>query len=175
MCTSAGSQVEADLPDLAGSTVLYVGGRAHQIPKLRGLAERTGARFTHHDGGVDAELPGGRSHSLRMVSGRPGDHAAGRFVRSEPGQPVIRAADLEGPGTLQALRLEQDATAGELVQHLMPDERRAHGDPVEAPRRRLDVPYRHHQPLPGAIPGRRSTLAASTRCRWTVRATAFCT
>jgi hypothetical protein len=50
---SAGGQVEADLPDLAGSTVLYVGGRAHQIPKLRGLAERAGACFTHHDGGVD--------------------------------------------------------------------------------------------------------------------------
>jgi hypothetical protein len=49
----AGDQVEADLPDLAGSTVLYVGGRAHQIPKLRGLAERTGAYFTHHDGGMD--------------------------------------------------------------------------------------------------------------------------
>lgn len=49
----AGDRVEADLPDLAGSTVLYVGGRAHQIPKLRGLAERTGAYFTHHDGGVD--------------------------------------------------------------------------------------------------------------------------
>lgn len=41
------------LPNLGGSTVLYVGGRAHQVAQLRKLAEQWGARFTHHDGGID--------------------------------------------------------------------------------------------------------------------------
>jgi Uncharacterized protein conserved in bacteria (DUF2325) len=33
--------------------VLYVGGRAHQIPQLRALVERSGASFLHHDGGIE--------------------------------------------------------------------------------------------------------------------------
>ena len=47
--------------ELAGRTVLYVGGRANQIPQLKALVERTGARFLHHDGGIEhsaALLPG---------------------------------------------------------------------------------------------------------------------
>jgi Uncharacterized protein conserved in bacteria (DUF2325) len=47
--------------DLSGRTVLYVGGRAHQIPQLKAIAERTGARFLHHDGGIEhgsSLLPG---------------------------------------------------------------------------------------------------------------------
>src|SRR5262249_10130417 len=47
--------------DLAGITVLYVGGRAHQVPQLKGLLERAGARFLHHDGGIEHSsglLPG---------------------------------------------------------------------------------------------------------------------
>jgi len=39
--------------DLAGATVLYVGGRAHQVPQLKGVIERLGARFLHHDGGIE--------------------------------------------------------------------------------------------------------------------------
>jgi len=39
-----------DALDLAGLTVLYVGGRAHQVPLLKGLVERAGAGFLHHDG-----------------------------------------------------------------------------------------------------------------------------
>jgi len=38
-----------------------VGGRAHQIPQLKAIAERTGARFLHHDGGIEhgsSLLPG---------------------------------------------------------------------------------------------------------------------
>jgi hypothetical protein len=49
----SGDRVEVDLPDLAGSIVLYVGGRAHQVPRLRELAERAGAHFAHHDGGIE--------------------------------------------------------------------------------------------------------------------------
>ena len=55
-----------DALDLAGSTVLYVGGRASQIPQLKALVEHGGGHFVHHDGGIEhaaALLPGlvGRS------------------------------------------------------------------------------------------------------------------
>jgi hypothetical protein len=46
---------------LDGVTVLYVGGRPNQIAQLRGSAERLGASFLHHDGGVESHtslLPG---------------------------------------------------------------------------------------------------------------------
>src|SRR5262245_11043865 len=39
--------------DLRDTILLYVGGRAHQIPQLRALAERSGASFLHHDGGIE--------------------------------------------------------------------------------------------------------------------------
>jgi uncharacterized protein DUF2325 len=48
-------------PDLSGRTILYVGGRQHQIPQLKALIERAGARFLHHDGGIEHSstlLPG---------------------------------------------------------------------------------------------------------------------
>jgi hypothetical protein len=47
--------------ELAGRTILYVGGRANQIPQLKAMVERMGARFLHHDGGIEhsaALLPG---------------------------------------------------------------------------------------------------------------------
>lgn len=47
--------------DLSGVTLLYVGGRAHQMPSLRALIERSAGHFLHHDGGIDdnaALLPG---------------------------------------------------------------------------------------------------------------------
>ena len=44
---------DAAAPVLSGLTILYVGGRAHQIPQLKALVERTGARFLHHDGGIE--------------------------------------------------------------------------------------------------------------------------
>ena len=50
-----------NLPNLSGLTLLYVGGRANQIPQLKALTERTGAEFIHHDGGIEqsaAALPG---------------------------------------------------------------------------------------------------------------------
>ena len=50
-----------ETPEFSGRTILYVGGRAHQIPQFKALVERTGARFLHHDGGIEhssALLPG---------------------------------------------------------------------------------------------------------------------
>lgn len=41
------------MEDLAGATLLYVGGRAHQIVRLHRLAEQWNAIFLHHDGGID--------------------------------------------------------------------------------------------------------------------------
>jgi Uncharacterized protein conserved in bacteria (DUF2325) len=48
-------------PELSARTILYVGGRPNQIPQLKALVERTGARFLHHDGGIEHSsslLPG---------------------------------------------------------------------------------------------------------------------
>ena len=50
---------------LSGKTLLYVGGRTHQVPKLRKLAEEQGADLLHHDGGL-AES----SHSLTALAAR---------------------------------------------------------------------------------------------------------
>jgi uncharacterized protein DUF2325 len=47
--------------DLSGLTLLYVGGRANQVPRLKDLVERAGAQFLHHDGGIEQSaglLPG---------------------------------------------------------------------------------------------------------------------
>ena len=51
----------ADPIDLAGATILYVGGRANQIPQLRALVESSGGQFLNHDGGLEqslGQLPG---------------------------------------------------------------------------------------------------------------------
>lgn len=47
------SACPAPTRDLGGITVLYVGGRAHQVSQLRRLAEQCNASLLHHDGGVD--------------------------------------------------------------------------------------------------------------------------
>jgi Uncharacterized protein conserved in bacteria (DUF2325) len=47
--------------ELSARAILYVGGRPNQIPQLKALVERTGARFLHHDGGIEHSsslLPG---------------------------------------------------------------------------------------------------------------------
>jgi hypothetical protein len=47
--------------DLAGATILYVGGRANQLPRFKMLVEQAGGQLIHHDGGVEdaaALLPG---------------------------------------------------------------------------------------------------------------------
>jgi hypothetical protein len=52
---------QAGLPDCAGMTVLYVGGRPNQVSHLRGMGQRLGAAFLHHDGGKEQHtdlLPG---------------------------------------------------------------------------------------------------------------------
>jgi len=48
-------------PRLDGMTVLYVGGRPNQVAHLRVAAERSGAAFLHHDGGIE--------HHLNLLAG----------------------------------------------------------------------------------------------------------
>jgi len=45
MAFPARDRAERSFPSLAGTTVLYVGGRAHLIQKLKAVAEQTGADF----------------------------------------------------------------------------------------------------------------------------------
>jgi hypothetical protein len=42
--------------NLSDITLLYVGGRANQIPRLKALVERARARFLHHDGGLEQNV-----------------------------------------------------------------------------------------------------------------------
>jgi Uncharacterized protein conserved in bacteria (DUF2325) len=46
---------------LGGAQVLYVGGRAHQVPQIKAVVERAGGVLLYHDGGIEhstALLPG---------------------------------------------------------------------------------------------------------------------
>ncbi len=53
--TLAVDQAPSAMPRLEGMSLLYVGGRPHQLAALRSLAERLGAAFDHHDGGVEEQ------------------------------------------------------------------------------------------------------------------------
>jgi hypothetical protein len=46
---------------LRGAQVLYVGGRAHQVPELKAVIERAGGALLHHDGGIE--------HSMTLLPG----------------------------------------------------------------------------------------------------------
>jgi hypothetical protein len=52
---------KSDTPELGGAQVLYVGGRANQIPQLKAVVERVGGVFLHHDGGIE--------HSMTLLPG----------------------------------------------------------------------------------------------------------
>jgi hypothetical protein len=45
-----------DLPRMDGQSLLYVGGRPHQVTAMRALSEALGASLQHHDGGVDEQI-----------------------------------------------------------------------------------------------------------------------
>ena len=55
LCAQMPASEEESAPslDLSGMVLLYVGGRTHLIAQLRLLAERSGASFLHHDGGIE--------------------------------------------------------------------------------------------------------------------------
>ena len=58
---SSEDQQQAEEWNLAGLTILYVGGRSHQVAQLRSLVEHARGQFLHHDGGMEERselLPG---------------------------------------------------------------------------------------------------------------------
>jgi len=56
-----GEEQSALALQLGGAQVLYVGGRAHQVPQLKAVVERAGGRFLYHDGGIE--------HSMTLLPG----------------------------------------------------------------------------------------------------------
>jgi Uncharacterized protein conserved in bacteria (DUF2325) len=52
---------KSDGLELDGVQVLYVGGRANQVPQLKAAVERAGGVFLHHDGGIE--------HSMTLLPG----------------------------------------------------------------------------------------------------------
>jgi hypothetical protein len=46
-------RIAATMPELGGTLVLYVGGRARQVPALKAVVERAGGLFLYHDGGIE--------------------------------------------------------------------------------------------------------------------------
>ena len=51
--SDSSDEAQVPLASLAGLSVLYVGGRPDRMGHLRALGEQRGARFLHHDGGVE--------------------------------------------------------------------------------------------------------------------------
>jgi Uncharacterized protein conserved in bacteria (DUF2325) len=60
-CCDSTAATETSRPRLDGVTLLYVGGRTHHIAQLRAMAEKCGATFVHHDGGIE--------HHLNLLAG----------------------------------------------------------------------------------------------------------
>ena len=60
---------------------------------------------------LDAQHLCGQRHALRVVARRRGDHPPRALRLAQPRQPDVGAPDLERPGALQVLALEQDRTA----------------------------------------------------------------
>ena len=63
------------------------------------------------DGGPDAHVAGGIGHALSVVAGGAGDDAAGLLLVGEGGNFIVRAAELERAGLLQAVGLEVEVAA----------------------------------------------------------------
>ena len=107
-------------PDLGGAQVLYVGGRANQVPQLKAVVERAGGAFLHHDGGIEHSmtlLPGliGRAdlHGVPDRLHQPRRHGHGETAMPAGGQAVHPAAHVEP--RLPAQRTDRagaDAEAG---------------------------------------------------------------
>lgn len=55
-CCDSEAATDISRPRLDGVTLLYVGGRPNHIAQLRVIAEKSGATFSHHDGGIEHHL-----------------------------------------------------------------------------------------------------------------------
>jgi len=103
--------------DLAGLSILYVGGRPHQAARLRMVIERAGGRLAHHDGGIeqaDDLLPGLVSRADVAVF--PVDcvsHAAAQSVKRLSRQAGKRFVPLRSGGIASLLRAVRAACAAQ--------------------------------------------------------------
>jgi hypothetical protein len=53
LASASTGEERAERIDLAGATILYVGGRPQQIVRLRSEVEQASGHFIHHDGGIE--------------------------------------------------------------------------------------------------------------------------
>ena len=103
--------------DLSGLTILYVGGRTHQIPRLKGFVERVNGKFLHHDGGIEHSstlLPGllSRANAAVFPIDCVSHDAAARIKRacSQMGKVCVPVRTssitslLSGIGTIRSVR-----------------------------------------------------------------------
>jgi hypothetical protein len=93
----------------------------------------------HHDDAWDVEQAAGERDRLSVVAGRIGDDAAALLGRLEPREGVVGAAELERPGALEVLALEEDAGAGLLINGAGGDDRGPVRDAGEQPGCGFDV------------------------------------
>jgi len=84
------------------------------------------ARCRHDDDRADAQQPRRKRHGLGVVAARMGHDAAPLLLVGQLRQRVVRAADLERAGRLEALRLDESDVAET-------EQWRAHGDAANAP------------------------------------------
>jgi hypothetical protein len=141
--------------------------------KLRAVVQHRGLfhlrrRARHVDPGADAELAGGQRHTLGVVAGRGGDHAALRLARREHRHPVARAAPLVGFHGGEILAFHPDFRAGS--RQLQPLQRRRPAETIDPLPREQDF-------LAQAAVGRKilafhggdsCTAAARPARRWSV-------
>jgi hypothetical protein len=115
---ATGDDAAAEPLDLAGATLLYVGGRPHQIAKLRALVEEASGTLIHHDGGIEERpdlLPGLVSRADAAFF--PVDcisHRAALLLKrlcQQAGKPYVPLRSAGVASMLRALRLMNLGTA----------------------------------------------------------------
>ena len=90
--------------------VIHTGDQHHlRAIAAGGLNLGQGRTLRNTDHRVDAHVAGGKRHALRMVSGGAGNNAPRLFLVRQRGDLVIRAAQLERAGLLQAVGLQEQA------------------------------------------------------------------
>jgi hypothetical protein len=119
------AQLAGELPeageerfDLAGATLLYVGGRPHQVARLRMIVERASGCFIYHDGGIEERpdlLPGLVSRADAALF--PVDcisHGAAQMLKrlcQQAGKPYMPLRSTGVAAMLRALRAQRIAPA----------------------------------------------------------------
>jgi hypothetical protein len=111
------------------------------------LRDRRGVRHEHRR--PRAEQLCRERHALGVVAGARGDHAPRPLGLGQPGDAHVGAADLERPGALQVLALEQHGAADLLGQPAQALQRRLGGDAAQQLPRSAQVVERDGQRVDG--------------------------